>query len=122
MENITKRKMTDTALNVWVKKLNRLEKKLFYNRLFANKLLMGSRDKKQKWSKYDNFRYVEVSRPSKFDAILIYVTALYIDPDLKIKTLFPDLHESYYIVLLPHLKKLSLETNNFNRDVENKEN
>jgi len=116
LEPIKETKLTNTSLNHWVKSLNETDKELFYEKLYNNDMLWEHREIEQRRKMFDNYRYIEtLKRPITFNCILIYITALYVDPELAIQTLFPYLNDDDTAVLVPLLLKASLDNNNFNR-------
>jgi hypothetical protein len=109
-------KLTSTSLNHWVKNLGALEKEIFYDKIWNNDLLWEHRSLEQRKLMFNNYRFIEtLKRPKTFDCLLIYISALYVDPELHLQTLFPALQNDDAAVLVPLLYKASLETNNFNR-------
>lgn len=124
MEKITyqkKRKLTDTELNVWVKNLPVPQKEIFYEKIDnCDALWIGIDDMKDRRKRFDNYRYKGVSKPGSFSQLLIYVSALYAQPDLKIETIFPNIDKQFAETFVPIVLKKSTETNNFNYNAENK--
>ncbi|MDF1547139.1 MAG: hypothetical protein P1P88_04920 [Bacteroidales bacterium] len=124
MEKITyqkKRKLTDTELNVWVKNLPVPQKEIFYEKIDnCDALWIGIDDMKDRRKRFNNYRYKGVSKPDSFSQLLIYVSALYAQPDLKIETIFPNIDKQFAETFVPIVLKKSTETNNFNYNAENK--
>lgn len=122
MQNTThkcKRKLTDTELNVWVKSLNPAKKEIFYEKVLdCDALWQGVDFIKDRRKRFDNYRYKGVSKPASFSMILIYVSALYAEPDLKIETIFPKIDIPFAETFVPIVMKKSLETNNFNYNAQ----
>lgn len=115
-------KWTYTPLNEWIMNLSAPERKIFQERIYNNEALLGNlpNDKEKRRRRINNWRYKEGSCPSYADMILIYTSALYADPDLDIKTIFPDIPDFYTGFLLVPILQQSVNTNNFSNYVENK--
>ncbi len=118
MEKITvvkkEKKMTDSELNIWVKKLPIPFKTIFYKNLFANKLIWApGMDLVEKQKRFNNYRYKGIAVPNHPTQILIYLTALTVNAELKITTLFPNIDQEWIAHLLPILVESSLKTNHF---------
>jgi len=108
------RKLTDSELNIWIKKIPSPYKEIFYENLYNNNLIWApGMDIYEKKKRFNNYRYKEIAQPNHTTKILIYITALATDPNLKITDLFPDIPQDYIELLLPMFVKFSLETNNF---------
>ena len=126
MEKIAKhktgRKLTDSELNIWVKKLPANLKTIFYKTLFNNKLMWGpERDIYEKQKYFNNYRYKEVAKPGYRFKFLVYLTALAVDAELKISTIFPDIEQEWIEDILPALVESSLKTNHFSYAKNQKE-
>jgi len=116
MNNNRNRKMKDSDLNLFIKSLSLDQKKLFMDKIRSHELLWNhDLTINERRKRFDNFRYTNVSRPSEFNAILIYLTALCIVPSLKLEVLFPGMHNQEYKNLLIHLSAFSIKSNNWNR-------
>ena len=112
------RKKVDTELNKWIKSLDRPKKRIFYDKLWSNDLLWLARPLTSRKIMFNNYRYEGLGMPLDFNMILIWITALYADPKLKITDIFPEINEEYIdpnFKLTQALVQRSLETNNFNR-------
>ncbi len=114
MEKITERKLTDSKLNIWLKNLPYPHKKIFFYNLFSNRLIWSPDiDLPEKKKRFNNYRYIEVSQPNYPTKLLIYITALTVNPSLKIAELFDDIPQEWIKHLLPILIEASQKSNNF---------
>jgi hypothetical protein len=115
------RKLMDTKLNIWIKDLPLADKKQFYKSLFNNRLIWAEgMHISEKRLRFNNYRYKGTGEPTHQTKINIYLTALSIEPTLKITSLFNDIEQEYISFLLPILAEASSKTNNFSY-VKNKE-
>jgi hypothetical protein len=116
---LEKRKLEDSELNIWLKELNDSKKETFLENLWNNDLIWSSAlDKSDRKNRFNNYRYKQVSTPNHPTKILIYITALSVEPKLKISTIFPDIEQEYISYLLPILLDLSKQVNSF-KNAEN---
>ncbi len=105
--------MIQSPVNKWVKSLTKPQKDIFFQKLTENDLLWYKLAfKEERRKRFDNFRYLDVSQPHPWLCVLIYVSAKYADPDLKIETLYPHMPTNYK-VLSKYILELSLKTNNW---------
>jgi len=108
-------KLKLSKLGEYIKSLDEKKKNIFFDKVCNNDLLWNHQGGyKYRRKRLDNYRYESVSKPDEFRAVLIYVSALYADPRLKIDELFPLIHDDYRSFLKLMIRK-SKENNNWNR-------
>lgn len=110
------RKLPLSKLGMYINSLDIMRRSIFYDKLLNNELMWNHKgDRQYRKKKLDNYRYASVSKPDYFKSILIYISALYADPGLKVEDLF-NLHKDYKDLIDDLLKK-SLQSNNWKKTI-----